>query len=442
MSYCTAVRYSIEWVDDPERFAALGEDWDGLLGEGSMPFDRHCWYSAWWKAFGEGRRLRVCVVSRDGRLQAVFPLVFNGRRLEAMANVHTPVFRPIAGEADALKAVAIAALESGFESLELAALPAGDEGTELLRHEARAAGLTTLVEAQHVSPIVDTTGSFEDWREGSKPRWRAPLERFRRKMARDHDAAFSIVEPPSDLKAQLRAGFAVEASGWKGQVGTAITSSPETETFYRELARSFHDRDELRLSEISLDGVLVAFDLCLLFGNRLYLLKTGFDEGFRKLAPGLVMRLSIIERCFELGLDGHELLGDDSEWKRKFSTGERAHQVLRAYRRRPVALARYGYRVWLRPFLKRVYRGTAGRSRPAGLTDLVIRPATPLDAPGCRPSPQGVSCLPASWSGGRQPPDRPTPSAAMQEERSESLAGLPPPTASGIAFGRLHPGTA
>src|SRR6185369_5086932 len=97
----------------------------------------------------------------------------------------------------------------------------------------------------------------------------------------------------------------------KGASGTAIISDPRTETFYREVASSFAERDELRLSRVVLDGHWAAFDLCLL--------KTGYDERFRRLAPGLVMRLSIIERCFELGLEAHELLGDDTEWKRKFA---------------------------------------------------------------------------------------------------------------------------
>ena len=78
---------------------------------------------------------------------------------------------------------------------------------------------------------------------------------------------------------------------------------------------------------------LVAFDYCLLYGGRLWLLKTGFDEEHRRLAPGLVMRLGIIERCIELGLERHELLGTDEEWKLKFSTDERRVSKLCAYPR-------------------------------------------------------------------------------------------------------------
>ena len=109
---------------------------------------------------------------------------------------------------------------------------------------------------------------------------------------------------------------------------------------------------------------MVAFDLSLLHEGRLYLLKTAYDEGFGRLAPGLVLRLSVIERCFELGLEAHELLGGADEYKLKFSTTDRRHVGLRAYRRLPAPVVRYGYRRSLRPGLRRAYR--AVRPRTAG----------------------------------------------------------------------------
>jgi CelD/BcsL family acetyltransferase involved in cellulose biosynthesis len=120
----------------------------------------------------------------------------------------------------------------------------------------------------------------------------------------------------------------------------------------------------LRLSRIVIDGQWAAFDLCLLHDSRLYLLKTGYDERFRRLAPGLVMRLSIVERCFELGIAAHELLGDEAEWKRKFATGERAHVGFRAYERGFRGSVSYTYGSTARPLLKRAYAGTLARVRP------------------------------------------------------------------------------
>jgi CelD/BcsL family acetyltransferase involved in cellulose biosynthesis len=354
---------SIEWVTDAERLAELVEPWTALLGASSTPFDQPEWFAAWWTAFGQPGRLRACAAWRNGRLVAILPLEQRGRRsLAAMANLHTPAFRPVSADAEALEAVVSASLDGGSVRLEAFGVPSEEPALRTLVDHAERLGMHPVIEPVHVSPIVETTGDFERWRAASKPRWSAPLERFRRKMRRDHDARFTIVESPVDLDDELSRGFAVEAGGWKGERGTAILSSPQTEAFYRILARSYHERDELRLSRIELDGKIAAFDLTLLQGNRLYLLKTGFEEAFRRLAPGLVMRLSIIERCFELGLDAHELLGDDSKWKQKFSTTERAHTRLRAYERGPVGIGHYGYRTLARPLAKRARDGFRRRS--------------------------------------------------------------------------------
>jgi CelD/BcsL family acetyltransferase involved in cellulose biosynthesis len=352
---------TVDWVGEESEFEALAGEWDALAAADSVPFDLHCWYATWWRAFGAGQELAICAARRDGALVGVFPLCRTGNgELKAMANTHTPLFRPLASDEEARAAIVAAAMENGSD-LELTCLPEGDASVARLREGARAAAKTPLIEPSYTSPTVDTSGDFDAWRELSKPRWGAPLERFRRKMGRDHEAELEIVEPPRELEAELVDGYRVEASGWKGEAGTAILSSPRTEAFYTEIARVFDAREELRFSRIVLDGETAAFDFTLLHGGRLYLLKTGYDERFRRLAPGLVMRLSVIERCFETGARSHELLGDESGWKSKFATGSRSYVTLHAYRRNPVGLARYAYRGRIRPRLKDAYR----RLRPS-----------------------------------------------------------------------------
>lgn len=345
----------LDWVRTEAGFEGLAGEWDALAGKQGSPFDLHCWHLAWWRAFGGADELAICTARRAGVLVGVFPLRRSGAVLKALANVHSPLYRPLAADGEALAALVAVTTDAG-RGLELVGLPAGDPAVAMLREGARAASKTTLVEPSYSSPTVDTSGGFEAWRAESKPRWGAPLERFRRKMSRDHEAVLEIVEAPRDLEAELAEGYRVEASGWKGEAGTAIVSTQETEAFYTGVARAFAARDELRLSRVVLDGETAAFDFCLLHGARLHLLKTGFDERFRRLAPGLVMRLSIIERCFELGLASHELLGEESEWKNKFATSSRPYATLRVYPRTPPGLARYAYRSAIRPRLRTVYR--------------------------------------------------------------------------------------
>ncbi len=182
-------------------------------------------------------------------------------------------------------------------------------------------------------------------------------------MDRDHTAEFAIVVAPRNLEAELEDGLAVEASGWKGENGTAILSDPQTAAFYRAIAAAFEARDELRLSRIALDGETIAFDIAILHDGRLHSLKVGYDEDRKSLAPALVMRLSMIERCFELGLKTHELLGDDAPWKAQFSSGARDHVSFFAYGRGFSASSMYVYRTKMRPLLQRGYRRVRPHAR-------------------------------------------------------------------------------
>ena len=343
----------IDWIDDRAAFDGLREEWDRLAADDPTPFARHAWFACWWDAFAPGGRLQVCTARRDGELVAAFPLYSPSRgRLRAMANDHTSVFSPLARDGDALAAVCEAALTRAGE-LEVTALAADGDAARCLRELAGRHGRMTLAERHADAPIVETAGDLEAYRKEKKSGLRE-TERRRRKLGREHEVEFKLVEPPDDLDEDLRRGFEVEASGWKGESGTAILGSPETRDFYLSIGRAYHEAGELALSGLTVDGRLVAFDFAILHAGRYWLQKTGYDESLRKMAPGLVLRLAVVERCFEMGLEAHEFIGDDMDYKRLFATDYRRHEVLRSYSRRPVSAVRYSYRRSARPALKRV----------------------------------------------------------------------------------------
>lgn len=304
---------TVDSLTSPAQLRVEQEGWDRLALAHPDPFSSVAWLASWWEAFAASTPGAVVVARRGGELAGGLALLEGGA---PMANEHCPVFRPLAGDDEARAALLEAGIAAGGGRLRLPALPADDPA---------AAWPRAVLAPRAISPIVDTSGSFGDWRALSRPRWGAPLERFRRKMGREHGLVMRLNQPPEDLGRELERGFAVEASGWKGRAGTAIVSRPETERFYRSMAAAFHARGELACSSIELDGRLAAWDLSLLHQGRVFLLKTAYDEEFRKLAPGLVLRLSVIEDCFERGLAAHELLGHVDDWKPKFATTERRH---------------------------------------------------------------------------------------------------------------------
>lgn len=352
-----------EWISEPGRLGELGAEWDALLPKDPHPFDTHDWYEAWWMAFGDGGDLAVCTVRDGDELAGVLPLRVEGKRVKGLVNGHSGMFRPLARNEEAMEALIAAALSRQAREVELQMLPTTDPTVPLLEAAARQASMRPFAEAGYVSPVVDTSGDLGAWRKESNASWKKRLARYQRKMERDHDAEIEIVAAPDGLDSQLEEGFQIELGSWKGEEGTAILSAPETELFYREIARRFHARGELRLSRIALDGEAVAFSFCIQAGGSLYSLKVGYDERWRKLVPGLVMQLLIIEHCFEHGLDAYELLGETSDWKEKVATGTRSHTNLRAFPQGPAGSIRHGYRARLRPLIKRHYRRLRPRRR-------------------------------------------------------------------------------
>jgi CelD/BcsL family acetyltransferase involved in cellulose biosynthesis len=224
--------------------------------------------------------------------------------------------------------------DEGVEQLAVNGVPVDQPDVAVFMRALERRGSRLRLTPYRRSPVIDTTGSFADWRTLTRPRWRSNFDRLRRKMERDHEVEMAILEAPRDLDAQLDAGWNVERRGWKGETGTAIASSQATAEFYRRVAHAFAKRDELRLSSIVLDGELVAFDLTLVCHRRVWGLKTGFDPAYRRVAPGFVMRLAMIERCFDTAIDAVELLGDADEWKMRFATGTHDHRVVEACPRR------------------------------------------------------------------------------------------------------------
>ena len=343
----------------------MAAEWDRLADRGDGPLARHGWFSLWWKSFGEGA-ICACIVREGQELRAAIPLARTRGRLMALASNASPRFRPLADDEQALAMLMRALVEAAPGELILHGLPADDRAVSITVDAAKASHRLVAIDPGNRPPRVDLTGSWEDYRSQMKSKWGSgSIERKERKMARGHRLEMRLAEPPRDFEEQVRRGFALESQGWKGARGTAILSSRDTAGFYWDAARFLHDAGALRLSEILLDGELIAFDMSLLWDGDLLCLKTAYDERYATLSPGMVLRRALVQRCFELGLRTHDLGGDDTEWKRRFATSWHPQVTLCVYRIRPVTLAHYVHRRHLRHRVRRVYTATLGPWRVA-----------------------------------------------------------------------------
>jgi len=140
------------------------------------------------------------------------------------------------------------------------------------------------------------------------------------------------VEGGPQLDSALEEGFALEAAGWKGRSGTAMSQDRSTRDFYVELARVASARGWLALYLLRVQGRAVAFHYALTYGGRYLLLKPAYDEQVSSCSPGQLLVEDVVRDGVARGWSEFDFLGPDMPWKREWTSTARHHDWLYVFR--------------------------------------------------------------------------------------------------------------
>ncbi len=346
---------------------ALHEPWEDLAERASAePWLRPGWIDAWWRAFGRGRLELLCV-RRDGELVAVLPLERRRGALAATANWHSPMFSPLAVDEDALAHLMGALFRAPRTAMiSLRPVPSGEGADAAIRQAAREAGHRLLEHVQLRSPYVSLEGTIEEFRERGRPSRSVlkEIRRCRRRLESEGELTFEVRDGSERLEALLAECFEVEAAGWQGAEGSAMSSRPQTRDFYADVARWAADRGWLRLIFLRLDGRAIAAELCLEQGGVLFDLKGGYRQEYRKQGPGKIIALETIEWAYAQGLRGFDFVGSDDPYKLQWTDVVRERSILRAFAPTPAGAAAWATWAHARPLATRALAAARGIELP------------------------------------------------------------------------------
>jgi CelD/BcsL family acetyltransferase involved in cellulose biosynthesis len=293
-------------------------------------------------------------------------VVRRGTGVSSPTNWHTPLFGPVAEGADPAERLWHGLFRAGPRHLSLSFLDADDPSLASLRDAAGQAGYRT-VERTLGQPWYASLE--EGWAAYAANRIKKPLRgklaRSRRRLSEIAPLSFQSHEGAAAV-ADVSEVIAVEARGWKGKGGTAISSRQETDAFYREVASWAAGRGTLAVSTLRLDGIgVIAGEIALHESGRHLGLKVGFDQRYARFGPGMLLIASVIEAACEQGLTAFEFQGDDGAWKARWSTGR--HRLVRwdAFARSPAGRASYVLHRSVRPLLVRARDGLRARATSA-----------------------------------------------------------------------------
>ena len=309
----------------------LSAEWEALADRNdASPFSYPGWFSAWCRAFGAGDT-HLITLRRSGDLVGLAPLRKRGSCLAALANAHTPLYEWLVEGDNVAEGIAQDLLSELPRRISVTMLDPSDPGSRAIVRSATAQGYRIERRIVAAAPVVRVTGEWKSYEAGLRTKLLSELRRRRRRLHERGTLSLDVYDGTENLERLLREGFRVEGSGWKGDRGTSINSRVATRSFYTEVARWASEKGWLRLAFLRLDDTALAFDYSLERNGIHYLIKTGYEQEFRKFAPGMVMRHMMLERAFERGLSAYEFLGEDYAWKREWSAAQQERMNLELF---------------------------------------------------------------------------------------------------------------
>ncbi|MFM8715380.1 MAG: GNAT family N-acetyltransferase [Spartobacteria bacterium] len=286
------------------------------------------WVYSWLLSLG--RRYEVCFITcRDaGRLVGVWP--FFEHRIPLVGTSLLPVgaqaadlFDPVATEdamgplVDALCELCrnyafawMPLLSVRFAKQELQPAMESSEALHFLRKRTE----RFLVE-------LDRFNSFEDFMQiVFGPKTRQSLRRKTRRLEEKGTLKFQTLQTPEEISPWITKAMQLEKVSWKGEEGVGIFKRATHRAFYHLLMETLASRGRLRLSLLTLNNELAAYEIGILGTDNYCMHGTAFDPALASFSPGRLLMLHVLEKCIDEKRRIYDFLQNDQEFKRQMST--------------------------------------------------------------------------------------------------------------------------
>jgi CelD/BcsL family acetyltransferase involved in cellulose biosynthesis len=332
----------VRLIHEIRKLEELAEDWQALADD-SAPMQQFIWSRVAAEVFDARARLNVLAVAQGDRLRAIAPLVLRGRilprwELIGAAELSEPsdlIYRDQEGLCELLAVLARRAVP-----LYIPRVFADSRLIEAIRGAYRRRGMV-IVRPAPGCPRIPLDDSWREPERKVSPTRRSDLRRRGRIAESIGPVQYETVVPEANqLPALLEEAYRVEESSWKGREGSALAQDRSLGVFFRKYAGAARDKGILRLYFMRIGGRAVAMQIAVECGDSFWGLKIGYDEQFKRCAPGLLLTLHTLRDAAARGLRSYEFLGAASPWTYEWTKEVRPCVSVRAYPARPTAMLR------------------------------------------------------------------------------------------------------
>ena len=249
--------------------------------------------------YGEGRDLRVLLVY-DGDLIGLWPFEARGAtrstplsHLAAFAGPHDNLAHPLVDAERGAQAVAamwdwIACPGNPWRLVLIDPLLSGSPVAALVEREIARRGLRTWIKKETDRAVLSRHADFDAYL-ASLPTSRRKDYRRKRRALEGEGSVEAVLHRDLVAAPNLAERFmALEAAGWKGGAGTALSASDADAGFFSAITAENAARGALFFVELKTGGRTVAMTTNFVCGTTLFAFKTAYDPAFERFSPGIV----------------------------------------------------------------------------------------------------------------------------------------------------------
>lgn len=212
-----------------------------------------------------------------------------------------------------------------------------------------------LLSAYQRAQLDATRDADQLLRDALGPKKLKELRRQRQRLA-DHGAVrFDVARTPHEVATALETFLVLEAGGWKGRRGTALSQHAGDEAFIRRATSAMAEAGRCEILTLYAGATPVAGGIVVRHQDRAFFFKIGIDERFAKHSPGAQLTLELTRHlCADPAINsadstaapGHPMI--DPIWRGRFAIGDvllplRRHDPLLPAIHGALNIHRHGY---------------------------------------------------------------------------------------------------
>jgi len=202
----------------------------------------------------------------------------------------------------------------------------------LIKKAIKKTNLLITVQEGRISPIIKVDKSWNDYLNSRSKKNRHHIKQYLKNIE-NKDFSITNFRKSEEIGDGMDALVEVSKKSWQERNKSAISSSATLKGFYQELAKSSSKLDQVMISILFFKDSPISFMYYLMFKNKFYTLKWGYDEKYMTCSPGGILISNVFKDIFEKSkAETIDLLGEFDTFKKNWTDEGIRHKNITIYK--------------------------------------------------------------------------------------------------------------